>query len=321
MRRIVPLIATIALLGGLTACTATPDPVETTAAADVDVCSATSGAQSEAVKVTGDFGAEPTVDFAAGLSTDETQRSIVIEGDGAEVAAKATATVAYSLYNGTTGKIIDSYGWTDGQSVNFTANAASVLAGIAKTIGCTTVGSRVVSVVSPADAFGADGYEDLGIAGGDTIVFVMDIKGIVPSRADGVDQPATDGFPAVTLAEDGTPTVTVPETDPPADLRVAVLKKGDGAVVAEGATVTLQYQGVEWDTGKVFDQSWGSGPTPFTLSSVIPGFSQAVVGQTVGSQVIAVIPPALAYGEAGGDNTSELAGKTLVFVIDILAVG
>ncbi|WP_286277322.1 hypothetical protein [Naasia aerilata] len=36
--------------------------------------------------------------------------------------------------------------------------------------------------------------------------------------------------------------------------------------------------------------------------------------------MLAVIPPALGYGEKSDSNTSELAGKTLVFVIDILAI-
>jgi len=89
--------------------------------------------------------------------------------------------------------------------------------------------------------------------------------------------------------------------------------------VPEGATVTLQYHGVSWDTGEVFDESWPS-PTALSLAQVVPGFAQAIAGQTVGSQVIAVLPPDLAYGQEG-ESTSALAGQTLVFVIDILGVG
>ena len=49
----------------------------------------------------------------------------------------------------------------------------------------------------------------------------------------------------------------------------------------------------------------------------MPGFVQALAGQKVGSQVLVVIPPALGYGEDA--KAHELGGKTLVFVIDILA--
>lgn len=322
LKPLIPALSAIVLVAALAGCTASTDTdAETTAEPSTDVCAIESGSASDAVTVTGDLTAEPTVTFDAGLSADTTQRTTVIAGEGAEVPAGGAATVAYALYNGTSGDKIEAYGWADGEDVSFTASTDAVLAGIAKTIGCETVGSRIVSVVAPVDAFGSDGYEDLGIAANDSLVFVMDIKALIPTRADGVDQPAQAGFPTVVLAEDGTPSVTIPETDPPTGLAVSVLKKGDGAVVAATDSVTVQYVGVTYATGEVFDQSWGStGPTAFLLSSMIAGFTQAVVGQTVGSQVIAVIPASLAYGEATADSTNELAGQTLVFVVDILAI-
>ena len=81
----------------------------------------------------------------------------------------------------------------------------------------------------------------------------------------------------------------------------------------------MHYTGVIWATGEVFDSSWTLGePTSFATTDVIPGFGKALVGQTVGSQVIAVIPPSEGYGEAG---SGDLIGgtDTLVFVVDILA--
>ena len=44
-----------------------------------------------------------------------------------------------------------------------------------------------------------------------------------------------------------------------------------------------------------------------------------LAGQKVGSQVMLVIPPADAYGEAGAPNAGIGATDTLVFVIDLLA--
>lgn len=320
LKPLLPALSVLVLLAGCSAATTDTD-AETTATPSTDVCAAESGSASDSVTVTGDLGAEPTVTFDLGLSVDTTQRTTVIAGDGDEILAGGAATVAYTLYNGTTAKKIDSYGWADDENVSFTASTDAVLAGIAKTIGCETVGSRIVSVVSPADAFGSDGYEDLGIAAGDSLVFVMDIESLIPSRADGVDQPAVAGLPTVALADDGTPTITLPGTAAPTALQVALLKKGAGATVAEGASVIVQYTGVVWSTGEVFDQSWGgAGPTSFVLADVVPGFSQAIVGQSVGSQVLVVIPPALGYGEKTADSTNELAGETLVFVVDILAI-
>ena len=55
-----------------------------------------------------------------------------------------------------------------------------------------------------------------------------------------------------------------------------------------------------------------------TLDGVVPGFAEALEGQTVGSQVLVVIPPELAYGEEGAGSIP--ANATLVFVIDILGI-
>jgi len=84
--------------------------------------------------------------------------------------------------------------------------------------------------------------------------------------------------------------------------------------------VTVHYTGVIWGTGKVFDSSWTKGtPATFQTSGVIPGFGKALVGQKVGSQVIAVIPPADGYGTAGQAGAGISGTDTLVFVVDILA--
>jgi peptidylprolyl isomerase len=132
--------------------------------------------------------------------------------------------------------------------------------------------------------------------------------------------PPTEGFPEVALADDGTPTVTIPDAAPPQELKIALLKKGDGAKVKDGANVVVHYVGINWNTKAVFDSSWSRGaPATFNTSGVIPGFTAALVGQKVGSQVIVIIPPDQGYGPAG--NPPDIGGTdTLVFVIDILGI-
>jgi len=83
--------------------------------------------------------------------------------------------------------------------------------------------------------------------------------------------------------------------------------------------VTVHYTGYIWETGEVFDSSWESGkPAQFQLAEgqLIKGFIKAIEGQTVGSQVITVLPPAEGYGDAA--QGSIPANSTLIFVIDIL---
>ena len=84
----------------------------------------------------------------------------------------------------------------------------------------------------------------------------------------------------------------------------------------------MQYHGVSWDTGEVFDESWGKQPFSFTVGSgVVAGLlGRRRPARPSARQVIAVLPPSVAYGDESDTNASDLAGQTLVFVVDILAV-
>jgi len=304
----------------LTGCAASPDPAATPSATTAAIACTDSGSTSDAVTVAGDAGVEPTVTFKAPLAAKETERTVVTEGTGDAVEEGDSVAISYAAYNATTGAKLTAGGFGDdaGLTVNV-VDGQGVIPGILKGVACSNVGDRVAVVFPPADGFGDAGNTDLGVAGTDQLLFVIDIKEKLPTRATGADQEPTDGFPAVKLADDGEPTVTMPKADPPADLAVEVLKKGDGAAVTDTSTVTVQYTGAIWATGTVFDQSWGVGPTTFPVSGLITGFTQGLVGQTVGSQVVIVIPP----GELGYEGGNETAGigatDTLVFVVDIIA--
>ena len=322
MRTPLTLIIVAGLAVSLSACasgTATPDA--SPAAADCKPVAA--GKASDAVKVTGDFGAKPTVDITAPVTATATERTVSIEGDGEQAVEGDKLNVEFTIYNGTDGKELSATEYTD-TPTQFTVDETKFLAGIAKTLDCSTVGSRLVGVIPPADSWGETGSTELGVAATDSIVFVADVISVEPPIADkawGEDQEPVEGFPAVELAEDGTPTLTIPKTDPPKELGIEVLKKGDGDVVADGATVTVHYIGVNWTSGETFDSSWARGePAAFATTGVIEGFGTGLVGQTVGSQVVIVIPPDLGYGPSGGSPDAGIAeDDTIVFVVDILA--
>jgi peptidylprolyl isomerase len=83
----------------------------------------------------------------------------------------------------------------------------------------------------------------------------------------------------------------------------------------------VHYTGVIWDSGKTFDSSWDRGaPVDFAIGQgqVIAGWDAGLVGQTVGSQVLLVIPPDQGYGERGQPDAGISGTDTLVFVVDIL---
>ncbi|HEU4491256.1 MAG TPA: FKBP-type peptidyl-prolyl cis-trans isomerase [Jiangellales bacterium] len=122
------------------------------------------------------------------------------------------------------------------------------------------------------------------------------------------------------------PEVEVPEGDPSDELVVEVLAEGEGSEVQAGEFLVANYLGQTWEPGEggepnVFDNSYDRGqPAGFGIGSgaVIPGWDEGLVGQTVGSRVLLVIPPEQGYGEEGTPDGSIPPDSTLVFVIDIL---
>ncbi|CAA9234743.1 MAG: Peptidylprolyl isomerase, FKBP-type [uncultured Acidimicrobiales bacterium] len=120
------------------------------------------------------------------------------------------------------------------------------------------------------------------------------------------------------------PQVDIPVGEqPPADLVVDDLVVGTGDEAVSGRPVQVHYVGCAWSDGKQFDASWDRGdPFGFSLGrgQVIPGWDQGVAGMKVGGRRRITIPPALGYGAAGAGGVIK-GGETLVFVVDLLAVG
>ena len=114
------------------------------------------------------------------------------------------------------------------------------------------------------------------------------------------------------------PDIDFPGGEAPAELQIRDIVVGDGPEAAPGARVTVHYVGVEFDSGDEFDASYNRGaPITFPLRGLIAGWQDGIPGMKVGGRRELIIPPALAYGERGGH---PLAGKTLIFVIDLLGV-
>lgn len=115
------------------------------------------------------------------------------------------------------------------------------------------------------------------------------------------------------------PEIDFIEGPPPVDLVITDLIVGDGAEAKPGDQVLVHYVGVDFETGEQFDASWDRGePIRFPLAGLIAGWQEGIPGMRAGGRRQLVIPPAKAYGESGGHR---LAGRTLVFVIDLIDVG
>ena len=108
----------------------------------------------------------------------------------------------------------------------------------------------------------------------------------------------------------------MPKATPPKTLVGQPLITGKGEKVAKGQTLRVAYTGALWGSGKVFDSNATGFPTPIGVGAVVPGWDKSLVGQTVGSRMLLVVPPADGYGAQG---QGEIKGTdTMVFVVDIL---
>lgn len=274
-----------------------------TAAADLCAAAAPSGSASDSVKVDGEAGKPSKATFSTPLEPKELEVTVLDEGKGAAVKPGEFVSYAMTAYNAKTGEELATVGYTPGEFLPSQLSANSVLGQV---FGCGKIGTRVVATFPATDKAQAE-------------VYVLDLLGTVPTAAWGEPQDAPAGFPTVALADNGAPKVTIPEgQDPPAKTEVAVLKKGDGYTVNKGDYALIQYTGVRWSNGATFDSTWEKGsPIAYPTTQYVPGFQKALEGQTVGSQVLVVIPPADGYGE-GKINETDLKGETIVFVVDIL---
>ncbi len=195
--------------------------------------------------------------------------------------------------------------------------------GIVDSLVGARVGSRILAALAPRDAYGVEGQPAAGIGPTDTIVVLLDVKAAkdVLQHAVGTAVAPKAGLPTVRVDASGRPAITLPKGAPPSALVVQPLVLGKGTTIARGSQVRAQYLGVIWPGGREFDSSWRRGtPAGFTVGrgEIVAGLDRGLVGQTVGSRVLVVVPPDDGYGAAGNPAFGVRGSDTLVFVVDIL---
>lgn len=279
--------------------TASATPSGATTASPASCDKFTSGTASKAVTVTGAYNGTPSIKIAGTPTVKGIERTVVTTGKGGTPSTADTANVHLTLFNAKGTKI----GVQNSQAT--LANATSNF--LTAALMCSPYGSRVVVVATAADIYG-DSLPSI-LKATDTLYLVSDIVSKYGPAA------WTTQVPKVSFNAKGIPSVTLVGS-PIKQWASKILSEGTGAVVKSGDTITLNYQGTNWDTRKMFEQSFGS--QPISGSSFIPGFTFAMVGQKVGTKLIVTIPPAMGYGVKTSKDNPQ-AGHTLVFVIQIVS--
>jgi hypothetical protein len=163
------------------------------------------------------------------------------------------------------------------------------------------VGTRVLLIVPESPTHAGQG----------TVAVVADV---LPERAIGVTQPAREDLPIVIDGKYGEPTVTFrDDVEVPTDLVAYTLIQGGGPQIKTGSRVLLNYQEISATTREVVQSTWPVEIAPWGVTigqgEMPAGLEQSLIDVKQGSQVIVIVPPALAYGD-----------DTLIFIVDVLAV-
>lgn len=309
----IPLLATVALAGCGSSSSSKP-----AAAATPDTY--------KSVTVTGAFDKAPTVKIPKETGSGTLYTKTLIQGTGATLTSSEGMVANYVAYDwsGKTSKLLGS-SYSEGAPSLF---AGQLLTGLEKALVGQKLGSRVLAVIPPADAFGSSGNSSEGIGAKDTLVFVVDMISTFNETSVTGKQTSNGGgtLPTVVAPTSSAagPTIDInTKATPPTSLQVKTIIKGKGAVVKKGDDIAVQYNGYIWRTGKSFQDSWSTADDPFTTvigeGQVISGWDTGLVGQTVGSRVLLVIPPKDGYGPSGSSTAGIKGTDTLVFVVDILA--
>lgn len=324
MRRIpvaVSAVSITALLGlGLVGC-APAGTAQATCERVADSDPATMGL----ISVTGDTAEAPHVDAQTPFVASSDAYADIERGDGMRIThLDQPAVLDITLFDGETGDTLigtaydgdlSALGPLSGWTTQFPAFEDALM--------CATEGSRIAVAISQ-DGVSPDvraQYAQAGIPEKGSLIAVIDVRKVLPRAASGQVQFNSGlGLPTVVRTPDGVPGIIVPDGDAPKKVVSQTLIKGHGAALTADDAPIVQYTAVSWNGRKVTDSTWGDGTAPATPAQLTPGqfgegFAKAIEGQTVGSQLMIVVPDGL--GPDGG--AAPFPGDdTVVFVVDIL---
>ncbi len=273
--------------------------------------------------VTGAFGTEPKVTLPSSAAPTSLRTSVLQPGTGPVVVKGDLVAIDYVGEIWKSGKVFDSSFGTGRTPAAFPIGTGAVIPGFDTGIVGKTSGSRVLLVIPPAQGYGSAGNQQAGIGADDTLVFVVDVLGTTKpgAGATGTAAPAGPADQPSVTTKPGVPTITVPKSAAPKSLVGRTVLAGTGDTVAKGDLIVVQYVGVLWASGKVFDSSWSRGtPAGFGIGvgQVIKGWDHGLVGHKVGDRVLLVVPPAEGYGSQGQSSAGISGSDTLVFAVDIV---
>ena len=300
-KRLLGAMAALALCLGLSACGGNSDGDRH------------SGDTMQGVSASGKLGSKPDISFKTPFKVENQTHQVIQKGDG-EVIRDGDRVCTRSLaLDAKTGKVISSTWDKSSPECSIVISKKSIPAYYD-----TFKGLKVNSTVAVGiDESGSGSSSQATSSYIMALTFVSRSRNLTRAQGQKVTDLPSD-LPKISLDDKGKPSLDLNGYQPKGGLVVQPLIKGKGAKVGQHQSVSANYTGWLASDGKQFDSSWDRGQaSDFSLDQVVKGWQQGLAGQTVGSQVLLIVPPDLGYGSQQQQKIP--ANSTLIFVVDILA--
>lgn len=306
MRRLaLPLLLTAAL--GLAGCATSGGDVEESPSATATTQTVEVGDEGPFPEVGGAFGEKPSLVFSDAEPSGTLQAEVLVPGDG-DVVGNGDLLVVDYLGQVWDGDVFDN-SYDRGAPAAFSIGTGAVIQGWDAVLVGQQTGSRVIMTIPPEFGYGSTGNSAAGIAGTDTLVFVVDIVDTfapdVAGSPDAVPTPESASVVPVIEGALGQPaSISIPEGAPaPTEGSTTVLATAAGQPAQPGQLV-VQYAATYWDNTSG-QSTWETG-TPAAVDVGTGGAFDSLVGVPVGSRVLLVLP-----------STAET--QAIAVVIDVVA--
>jgi len=265
------------------------------------------------VTATGEPGKKPTISFKTPMTVENNSYVVLQKGNGAKIENGDRVCAQGIAINVKDGSELMST-WEKN-----TPDCAAVVSDDTSKMNAEYYKIFSAQRINATIAFGVNDSNSSGTSY--LMVLTLVSKSRDLERATGTkvtDIPAN--LPKVTLGKKGKPSIDMNGQGSVDKQITQTLIKGDGKQITDSMTAVVKYTG--WTTdGKQFDSSWDKNTTfdadVSSSGQIIQGWKDGLIGQTVGSQVLMIIPPDKGYGNK--KSGSIPANSTLAFVVDILA--
>ena len=276
------------------------------------------------VEVTGGFGTKPTVTIPDKTAPPQLTQQVLTPGTGAAVAKGDTLVANYvgQTWAPKNGKpnVFDS-SFDRGNPAAFVLGVGRVIPGWDKALVGKNVGVRLLLTLPPSDGYGSAGQSSAGIAGTDTLVFLIDIVATYKPDASApgtvVGNLATTGLPKIDNVPGKKPTITsIAGVKIPTARSSTLLVTGTGEKIDTNKTLILQLVQADLATHKKTQSTWGQAPTTVAAKSVL-SLADKLTGQNIGSRAV-VLLPATAARSATPTQSAQPASPPEVLIIDVV---